>query len=108
LVSICMSSRVPLDVSADFQLTHEPMDSFGLDLLVLPVKLLRYRRIEPDTVSAFRMKGVRRPRKTSVWMSVSDRGSNQRPPESKSEFCCSYQLVHIQGYRPGSVMNNTG
>jgi len=90
-----MSSRIRLGVSADFKLTHEPMDPFGLDLLVLPVKPLRYRRIEPDTVSAFRMKGVRGPRKTSVWMSVSDQGSNQRPPESESEVlllvpACSY------------------
>jgi hypothetical protein len=63
-----MSGRIRLGVSAGFQFTHEPMCPFREELFVLPVKPLRYRRIEPGTISAFRMKGVRRPRKTPVWI----------------------------------------
>jgi hypothetical protein len=87
-----------MGVAAGFQLTHEPMDPFREELIVLPVRPLRYAEFEPGTVSAFRMKRVRRPRKTSVWIVGDGSRFKSETPENKSEIlllvpACSYTRV---------------
>jgi hypothetical protein len=57
-----------MGVAAGFHLTHEPMDPFREELIVLPVNRFAAADLEPGTVSEFRMKRVSRPRKDPVWI----------------------------------------